>query len=63
MFFPAAGHGDGTGLSDAGSYGRYWSSSLDSSYPSLAYYLYFNNVNPQNNSRRYYGRSVRPVSD
>ena len=65
VFFPAAGSGGGTSLS-AGSYGYYWSSSLYSSIPYNAYYLYFysSDVYPQYS---YYGRSygftVRPVSD
>ena len=64
LFFPAAGYGNGTSLNCAGSDGTYWSSSLYSS-PNNAYYLYFysSNVYPQNCSSRYYGRSVRPVSD
>ena len=65
LFFPAAGYGDGTGLSGAGSYGYYWSSTLYPSYPNLAYDLYFHSgeVGPQARDDRYYGFSVRPVSD
>lgn len=64
LFFPAAGSGNGTTLSNAGSYGRYWSSSLYSSL-SGAYSLFFSSssVNPQNINGRSHGRSVRPVSD
>ena len=64
LFFPAAGGGD-TSLYDAGTIGHYWSSTLYSS--ANAYSLFFNSnsVNPQYNFNlyRYYGFSVRPVSD
>ncbi|MCQ2116520.1 MAG: hypothetical protein MJY76_00015 [Bacteroidales bacterium] len=65
VFFPAAGYGGGTSLNGAGSRGYYWSSSLYSSNPYYAYYLYFNSsyVGPQCNGSRYGGFSVRPVSD
>lgn len=65
VFFPAAGRGFSTSLYDVGSSGNYWSSSLISSYPSDAYDLYFGSgsVNPQFSLNRYYGFSVRPVSD
>lgn len=70
VFFPAAGYGDSEGLKYAGSYGRYWSSSLYMSKQN-AYYLdlysnsYFNSyyVYPQSNTPRRFGFSVRPVSD
>ena len=65
LFFSAAGYGNGTDLINAGSHGRYWSSSLSTGDTGNAYYLYFNsgNVNPQSNFSRYLGFSVRPVSD
>ena len=65
LFFPAAGYGDGTSLGYAGSYGLYWSSSLDTSGPDLASNLTFDSdsVSPQDFNYRYYGFSVRPVSD
>ena len=64
LFFPAAGYSDGTSRSYGGSYGRYWSSTLSSS-STNAYDLYFNvsNVYPQTYNNRYFGISVRPVSD
>ncbi len=64
IFLPAAGDRNGTSLILAGSVGSYWSSSLNTGYPSRAYYLYFNSdhVNPQHNySGRCDGLSVRPV--
>ena len=65
VFFPAAGYGSNTSLSNAGSYGTYWSSSLDAGDTDLACLLsfYSDDVTPQNRSTRYYGFSVRPVSD
>ena len=64
LFFPAAGYGGGTSFGFPGSYGVYWSSSLDTSSPDCASTLTFDsgNVYPEFNDR-YYGNSVRPVSD
>lgn len=63
IFFPAAGYASGGSMRDVGSYGYYWSSSLNSSGSNYAYYLTFNSsdVNPQYNGYRYYGFSVRGV--
>jgi len=65
IFLPAAGYRNDSDLYSGGSNGYYWSSSLGSgsSYSLRAYYLYFGsgNVNWSSYSR-YYGRSVRPVS-
>ena len=64
IFLPAAGIRDGTGLSYSGSYGYYWSGSLNGSYSNDAYYLYFHSGNfDWYYHSRYYGRSVRPVYD
>ena len=66
LFFPAAGKGNNTSLSYAGSYGGYWSSSLNTDDTDGAYGLYFSSngfVYPQSYDDRYYGFSVRPVSD
>ncbi|MCQ2155511.1 MAG: hypothetical protein MJY55_06860 [Bacteroidales bacterium] len=65
LFFPAAGYGDGTDLNDAGGIVDYWSSSLTSDSTDTAFSLYFDsdNVYPQGNDYRYFGFSVRPVSD
>ncbi|MBR1788796.1 MAG: Ig-like domain-containing protein, partial [Bacteroidaceae bacterium] len=62
IFLPAAGCRDDTSLIYAGSYGLYWSRTLDTSYPHYARSLDFNssNIYTRYNSR-YYGRSVRPV--
>ena len=62
IFLPVAGYRYDTSLGGAGSYGYYWSRSLNTSGSSNAYYLYFgsSNVNTSNGSR-YYGQSVRPV--
>lgn len=65
LFFPAAGYGAGTNLDNAGSFGLYWSSSLDADHPNAAYYLNFNSgyFNPQNSNDRYFGFPVRPVAN
>ena len=61
IFFPAAGNYDGTTLYYRGSYGYYWSASRYSD--SDGFNLSFNsgNVNPQYDSNRRYGFSVRAV--
>lgn len=62
IFLPAAGYYYDSSLRNAGSYGLYWSSSLSTSYPSDAYYLYFNSSYVSMRSYyRDYGQSVRPV--
>jgi len=62
IFLPAAGYRSGTSLHSAGSLGNYWSSSLDESTPSGAWYVLFNsNGANRYNSNRCYGRSVRAV--
>lgn len=64
IFLPAAGYRSVTNLYNVGSYGYYWSSSLYSNNPSSAYYLSFYSSNVSRDYRgRYYGRSVRPVSE
>ena len=61
IFFPASGGRYGTGLSNRGSSGYYWSSSLNSQ--TGGYYLSFNasGVNPASDNNRFYGFSVRAV--
>lgn len=60
IFLPAAGHWNNTGLDEVGSYGRYWSSSLDA--PILAYGLHLFSGNAGwSNDFRFCGLSVRPV--
>ncbi len=62
IFLPAAGWRYDGDLSSAGSFGFYWSSSLDSDGPSGAYGLFFDSGYViWDYSYRYYGRSVRPV--
>ena len=66
VFLPAAGYRDGTSVSVyVGSYGRYWSSTPHESNANFAYSLGFtgSNVNPAENSNRYFGRSVRLVQN
>ena len=62
IFLPAAGYRYNSDLYDAGSYGRYWSSSLDADSSNYAYDLYFNSGRVgSSSSGRSYGLSVRPV--
>ena len=63
LFIPASGYCHGTSLNNRGTNGNYWSSSLYSSNPSNAYYLYFRSgyVGPQYYYYRYSGYSVRGV--
>ena len=64
IFLPAAGYRRDTKLYDAGSYGYYWSSSLNTDKPSIAWYVCFYSGNVSRGSYdRYYGLSVRPVSE
>ena len=63
LFFPTAGSGDGTDL-NAGGFGYYWSSSLDTDDTDRAYDLYFDSCNgvlSQSYDYRYGGFPVRPV--
>lgn len=62
---PAAGYRNGDSLNNVGNNGNYWSSSLNSNNTSNARNLNFNdsNINTNNNNNRYYGRSVRPVTE
>ena len=62
IFLPAAGYRGGSSLYYAGSLGRYWSSSLSTGSPSLAYVLYFySSYVDWSYDNRFYGQSVRPV--
>ncbi|MDO4949171.1 MAG: protein kinase [Bacteroidales bacterium] len=64
IFLPAAGYRYGSSLFFVGENGYYWSSSLNTSYSTNAYYLYFyfgNHI--VINIHRSSGRSVRPVTE
>ena len=62
IFLPAAGYRVDSDLYNAGSYGNYWSSSLNTSNSSFAYYLFFDSdYVSRSSNHRYYGRTVRPV--
>jgi len=61
IFLPAAGYRDSS-LSNTGSYGYYWSRTLDSGHPNRAYYRYFDSSYVYTGScGRFNGISVRPV--
>ena len=65
IFLPAAGYRYSSSLYDAGSYGNYWSSTLDPSNSYNARYLDFDSSGHYlyNGSSRCGGRSVRPVTE
>ena len=64
IFLPAAGGRSGTDLYDVGSFGVYWSSSLNLDYPDNARFVVFYSEGVYRNYYdRYYGLSVRPVSE
>ena len=65
IFLPAAGYRYATGLYSAGADGYYWSSSLDTDDSHDAWNVYFGSgdVFRDDNGRRYYGFSVRPVTE
>jgi len=63
VFLPAAGYRYSMGINDVGNSGSYWSSSHSTDDNTLARYVYFKSdrLNPQHNSNRGYGYSVRLV--
>lgn len=66
IFLPAAGHRSSSTFYGAGSYGYYWSSSLNALNPLFAWIVYFNSSSVYRyggSSSCYYGQSVRPVSE
>ncbi len=64
IFLPAAGRRYGTNLDNAGSYGFYWSSFLDTDRPRGAWNVYFgSDYVGRGGDSRYCGQSVRPVSE
>ena len=64
IFVPAAGYRNGTSLYGTGSFGSYWSFTPYSSDTYYAYDLLFNSSNHGvSHDNRYYGYTVRPVSE
>ena len=64
IFLPAAGYCSDDNLTNAGSSGRYWSSSLNTDDPYNACSMGFNSgYMCTDYYNRYFGRSVRPVSE
>ncbi|MBR1699952.1 MAG: DUF1566 domain-containing protein [Bacteroidales bacterium] len=65
LFLPAAGYRYNTVSDEVGSRGYYWSSTIHQNYSVNAWYVYFNSeyANMGSSGGRYYGQSVRPVSE
>ena len=68
IFLPAAGQRIYVSIYDAGSFGDYWSSSVYSDLPNYAYYAWnvrFDSASIYGGGSdyRYYGKSVRPVTE
>ena len=62
IFLPAAGYRNGSSFDNAGSDGLYWSSSLNTDSPRIAYFLYFYSGSVDwGNDGRCVGWTVRPV--
>ena len=61
IFLPAAGYRWDNELFDIGSYGGYWSRSLDLESPDNAWYYYFDSIDCIDVDCRFGGFSVRPV--
>lgn len=65
IFLPFAGFQSGTSLQEASEYGRYWSSSIGTSYPYNALFMYFHTWGGRytTESSRCSGYSIRAVMD
>lgn len=64
IFLPAAAYRKYDNASNDGYYGCYWSSSLDTDHPYCAFYMYFESDRVSTKYIfRYFGQSVRPVSE
>lgn len=63
IFLPAAGYRCNADLNHAGSYGYYWSSSLTMGYPDCALNVFFSSSEDCFPNFRYFGFSVRPVTE
>ncbi len=64
LFLPGAGYRLDSSLYSAVPYGYYWSSTLLSQYSDKACYLFFDSGDADWTSvGRYYGHSVRPVTE
>ena len=65
IFIPAAGFREDDVLREVGSSANYWSSTADPEYPDYAWYLFTKKDRyvGEYRSSRYYGHSVRPVTE
>lgn len=52
-------------LKEVGSFGNYWTATIDSETPTYAWYMVFKMDKGQGelSSSRYYGHSIRPVTE
>ena len=63
IFLPAAGHIFSSGIDEVGTMGFYWSSSNNSIYSAYSLWLVSWGEAVDDRDQRYYGQSIRPVSD
>ena len=64
IFIPVAGYRDGANLYSVGAFVDYWSSSLHTGHPDRAWRAYFSSGHvTMDNSDRFFGFPVRPVSE
>ncbi len=63
IFLPVAGSRGYKSITETGSYGYYWSSSLSTGSPYYAHVIYFSDTIDDYPDYRYNGFSVRPVTD
>ena len=63
IFLPATGYRGDTEISSVGTYGYYWSSSLYDYFDDSAWRLEWRSIVDNTGGGRYFGQSVRPVSD
>ena len=64
IFLPAAGYRYESDLYNAGPYGYYWTSSLGTSFTYNAWnVVFYSNAVSEGGNGRYYGRSVRPITE
>ena len=65
IFIPATGYREDNVLREVGVSGNYWSSTADPEYPDYAWYMFYKKDRyvGKFHSSRYYGQSIRPVTE